>query len=362
MRRALDLARRGEGWTSPNPMVGAVVVRGGRIVAEGWHRRLGAEHAEAMALRRAGRRAKGATLYVTLEPCNHAGRTPPCTRQVIASGVARVVLGMRDPNRRVRGGGTRALGRAGLEVVEGVLEAECRLLNAAYVKHAATGLPLVTLKMAMTLDGKVAAAGGRRAMISGPGAARWVHRLRHASDAILVGARTVRADDPLLTTRLDGGARHGKDPLRVVVDGRLRTPPRARLLRSGSLAGTVIAATRGAPAAREARLRSAGAVVWRLPSREGRVRLRALMRALGRQEVQSVLIEGGPEIAVSALDEGVVDRLALIIAPRLVADPRAPGLLDRELRRPLRLARVRVGRLGRDLLLEADVAPGGANT
>ncbi|MDP3937821.1 MAG: bifunctional diaminohydroxyphosphoribosylaminopyrimidine deaminase/5-amino-6-(5-phosphoribosylamino)uracil reductase RibD [Deltaproteobacteria bacterium] len=359
MRRALALARRGEGWTSPNPMVGAVVARGDRIVAEGWHRRLGAEHAEAMALRRAGRRARGATLYVTLEPCNHTARTPPCTDQVITSGVARVVTGMRDPNRRVRGGGDAALRRAGLVVVEGLLERECRALNAAFVKQALTGLPFVTLKMAMSLDGKVATARGRRTAISGPEGARFVHGLRHASDAILVGVRTVRVDDPLLTTRIRGAggrAQAGKDPLRVIVDSRLRMPPGARLLHTGSPAGTIIAAARGAARSREARLAAEGAAIWRLPSRQGGVSLRALMRALGERGVQSVLIEGGPAVAVSALEERVVDRLLLLIAPRLMGVG-APGLFDRALRRPLSIKRLCTGRLGGDLLLDAELTP-----
>ncbi len=354
MRRALALARRGEGWTSPNPMVGAVVARGDRVVAEGWHRRLGAEHAEAMALRRAGRRARGATLYVTLEPCNHAARTPPCTDQVITSGVAEVVTGMRDPNPRVRGGGDAALRRAGLVVAEGVLEGECRALNAAFVKQALTGLPFVTLKMAISIDGKVAASRGRRTAISGPEAARFVHGLRHASDAILVGVRTVRVDDPLLTTRLREAGRAGKDPLRVIVDSRLRTPPGARLLRSGSPAGTIIAAARGAARSREARLAAEGAAIWRLPSHRGGVSLRALMRTLGDRGVQSVLIEGGPAVAVSALEERVVDRLVLLIAPRVMGFG-APDLLDRALRRPLSIKRLCTGRLGRDLLLEAEL-------
>lgn len=368
MRRALALARRGEGWTSPNPMVGALVVRGDRVIATGWHRRLGAEHAESMALRRAGRRARGATLYLTLEPCNHAGRTPPCAPRVIAAGVARVVLGMRDPNPHVRGGGARALRRAGVPVTEGILEAECRSLNAAFVKQAETGLPRVTLKMAASLDGKVSAGRGRRTSLSGPEASGFVHRLRHASDAILVGVGTVLVDDPLLTTRLrapggrpgpGAGARPGaagKDPLRVILDSRLRTPPRARLLRSGSPAGTVIACARRAPAVREARLRAAGAEVWRVASRRGRVGLRGLLRALGRRGVQSLLIEGGPGVAASALEEGVVDRLVLLLAPLVIGGAGTPGLLERALRRPLALENLRTARLGADLLLEADLA------
>ena len=356
MRRAMTLARRGEGRTSPNPLVGAVVARKGQIVAEGWHRRLGAEHAEVMALRRAGRRARNATLYVTLAPCNHAGLTPPCTDAVIASGIARVVIGMNDPNPRVRGGGARKLRAAGIEVIPGVLGPECRLLNAPFVKHAETVLPLVTLKMAMSLDGKVTSGPGHREILSGPVAARFVHGLRHAADAILVGVGTVLVDDPLLTTRRAGA--RGKDPLRVILDSRLRTPPGARLLHSGSPAGTVIVTMRGAPRAREKRLRKAGADVWRLPARGKGVSLRRTLRALGDRNIQSLLIEGGPSVASSVLAEKLADRLILLIAPRFIGGDETPGLLARALEKRLALEGLRLGRLGEDILLQAELGTG----
>jgi diaminohydroxyphosphoribosylaminopyrimidine deaminase/5-amino-6-(5-phosphoribosylamino)uracil reductase len=362
MRRALALARRGAGWTGPNPMVGALVVRGGRVVGRGWHRRAGELHAEAIALGRAGRLARGATLYVTLEPCNHLGRTPPCTDAVIASGVRRVVIGMADPNPHVRGGGVRRLRRSGIEVICGLLEAECRMMNAAFVKQVTTGRPYVTVKGAVSLDGKVAFGRGRGGRLSGPEASRYVHRLRHASDAILVGVETVRVDDPLLTTRrLGAGGQllHGKDPIRVVLDGRLRTPPRSRLLHSGSPAGTVIATTPAAPRRREEALRAAGAEVWRFPARHGRVDLDRVLHELGRRDVQSVLIEGGPRVAASAFARRLVDRVAIIIAPLLVGGDRTPGLLAQALAKPLELRNARVSRLGADLLVEADVPRGG---
>ncbi len=354
MRRALVLARRGEGWASPNPLVGAVVVRGGRVVGEGWHRRAGAPHAEAIALDRAGRAARGATLYVTLEPCNHAGRTSPCTDAILRSGVARVILGLADPNPRVRGGGAARLRARGIEVIAGVGERACRAQNAPFLKQVTSGLPLVTLKCAMSLDGKVAPGRGRGGPISGPEAARYVHRLRHASDAILVGVGTVLVDDPLLTTRLSGRAR---DPLRVILDSRLRTPPRARLLHSGSLAGTVIATLPGAPRPREAALRSLGAEVWRIPGREGRVDLARVLAALGARDVQSVLVEGGPRVAQGALSRGLVDRVRLLLAPTLLGGDRTPGFLAAALPRPLALRGARASRLGEDLLVEADLTP-----
>jgi diaminohydroxyphosphoribosylaminopyrimidine deaminase/5-amino-6-(5-phosphoribosylamino)uracil reductase len=315
-----------------------------------------------MALRRAGRRARGATLYVTLEPCNHAGRTPPCTEGVLASGIARVVLGAADPNSRVRGGGARRLARAGVRVLRGVLKADCRDLNAAYFKHAETGRPLVTLKCAVSLDGKVATGRGRRERISGPEADRFVHELRHASDAILVGVGTLLVDDPRLTTRRTttrGRRVRGRDPLRVILDGRLRTPAKARVLRVDSRGRTVIATTPRAAGRRESRLRRAGAEIWRFPARGGRVDLRRVLRALGRRDVQSVLIEGGPRVAASALSVGLVDRLLLIVAPRLIGGDRTPGLLADALPRPRALAGARVRALGDDLLIEAEPgAPG----
>lgn len=354
MKRALTLARRGEGWTSPNPMVGSVVVRGGRVVGEGWHRRVGAEHAEAMALDRAGPAARGAILYVTLEPCNHAGRTPPCTEAIARSGVARVVIGMSDPNTDVRGGGAARLRARGIEVIHGVLESACRALNAPFLKQVTSGLPLVTLKCAMSLDGKVAFGRGLGGRLSGPEAARFVHMLRHASDAILIGVGTALADDPLLTARGPGRA---KDPLRVVLDSRLRMSPRARMLHAGSPAGTVIATLSGAPRPREAMLRSLGVEVWRIPPREGRVDLSRVLAALGARDVQSVLIEGGPRVAAEALSRGLVDRLRILLAPILIGGDRTPGLLAAPLGKPLTLPGARTSRLGADLLVEADLTP-----
>jgi diaminohydroxyphosphoribosylaminopyrimidine deaminase/5-amino-6-(5-phosphoribosylamino)uracil reductase len=315
-----------------------------------------------MALRRAGRKARGATLYVTLEPCNHTGRTPPCAEAVRTSGIRRVVLGASDPNPRVRGGGARRLARGGVRVVRGVLEAECRALNAPYFKHAETGRPLVTLKCAVSLDGKVSTARGRRGRISGPEADRFVHELRHASDAILIGVGTLLVDDPRLTTRRTTPRRRrrqGKDPLRVILDSRLRTPPAARALRAASGAGTVIATTPRATGRRESRLRQAGAEVWRLPARAGRVDLRGVLRALGRRDVQAVLIEGGPRVAASALSAGLVDRLSLIVAPRLVGGDDTPGLLAHALPGPRALFGVQVRTLGADLLIEADLRTAG---
>ncbi|HEY3355231.1 MAG TPA: bifunctional diaminohydroxyphosphoribosylaminopyrimidine deaminase/5-amino-6-(5-phosphoribosylamino)uracil reductase RibD [Polyangia bacterium] len=316
MRRALRLAQTALGRTSPNPIVGALVVKDGRVLATGYHRRAGADHAEVAALRKLGFRADGTTLYVTLEPCDHQGRTPPCTRTIIESGVARVVAGMRDPCPLVDGRGLRRLRRAGIAVTVGVLAAECRRQNEFFVCAQERRRPFVAYKAAVTLDGRLATASGDSRWVTGAEAREAGHRLRAAYDAILVGARTVRLDDPLLTTRLPGD--RGRDPLRIVLDGRLSMPPRARLLASGSLAGTIVACTAGAPASRRRRLERAGAEVWELPGEGGRVDLEALLTALLRREVLSVLVEGGGETAAGFLEAGLIDKVIAFVAPKLL--------------------------------------------
>ncbi len=314
MARAITLARRGLGRTSPNPPVGAVIVKGGRIVGEGWHRRAGGPHAEVVALARAGRRARGATLYVTLEPCSHQGRTPPCARAVIAAGIARVVVGVGDPNPRVRGRGLRAVRAAGIPVTTGVLAEEAGAVSAWFRHSIVHRRPYVLLKLAASLDGRIATAQGESRWISGPRARRFVHELRNRVDAVMVGAGTVRADDPALTCRLRGG----RDPLRVVVAGRLGISPRARVVRQRSTAPTLLATTTSASPAKLQAFRRLGVDVLALPAKRGRLSLTDLLAELGRRGVVSVLIEGGGELAAEALRARVVDRLLLISAPILL--------------------------------------------
>jgi diaminohydroxyphosphoribosylaminopyrimidine deaminase/5-amino-6-(5-phosphoribosylamino)uracil reductase len=352
MRLALRLARKGLGRTSPNPPVGAVVVRGRSVVGSGYHRRAGGAHAEIEALAEAGGRARGATLYVTLEPCNHHGRTPPCTEAVLAAGVRRVVFGVRDPNPNVRGRGARRLGRT-VEVSEGVEAAACRELIAAFARHARSGRPLVTLKLAASTDGRIATRTGASRWITGNRARRLVHRLRDEMDAVMVGAGTVIADDPALTCRIRGG----RDPLRVVVDGRLRIPLKARVLTNGAARGTLIATMNRKPRSVE-RLRRLGATVLVLPDANGRLSLGRLLDELGRRGVASLLIEGGAALAAHALREGVVDRLLLFFAPKLIGGDGIPmigplGVLRPEQALPLR--DVRLSRIGEDFLLRAMV-------
>ena len=346
---AIRLARRGLGRTSPNPAVGAVVVRDGRVIGRGWHRRAGGPHAEIFALRQAGVRARGATLYLTLEPCSHTGRTGPCVEAVLAAGCGRVVVGVRDPNPRVRGRGLARLRRAGVEVAEGVLAAECGELIEDFTRHVTTGLPFVVLKLAITLDGRIATASGDSRWVTGPAARRRVHEMRNRLDAILVGSGTVLADDPALTCRLRGG----RDPLRVVLDGRLRIPDRARVLRQDA-AGVRIY-TRVSGGARAGRLRRRGADV-----RPAGTSLRRILADLGASGVMSVLVEGGADVAARFLRAGLVDRLSLFVAPRLVGGDGRPAvgpLGVRRLREALGVRIVRIERLGDDLLFEGRPIP-----
>jgi diaminohydroxyphosphoribosylaminopyrimidine deaminase/5-amino-6-(5-phosphoribosylamino)uracil reductase len=316
MKMALRLAARGAGWVSPNPMVGAVVMRQGEVVGRGWHRRYGGPHAEVEALRAAGEQARGATLYVTLEPCNHHGLTPPCTEAILAAGVTRVVAATPDPNRKVSGGGAAFLREKGGQVEIGLLAAEVRRLNEAWFTWVETGRPFVIAKAACSLDGKIATRTGDSQWLTGERARAFGHRLRHECDAILVGVETVLADDPQLTTRLS--RRCSKDPIRVVLDSRLRTPPTARLLHLNSPAPTWIATTPAAPREKIQALEALGATVLVLPAKGRRVALQPLVEELGRQRVQSLLVEGGAEVLGAFFAAGLVDKFYFFYAPKFL--------------------------------------------
>lgn len=352
MKRALLLARRGVGKTSPNPAVGCVVVCNDAIVGEGWHRKAGTPHAEVHALRMAGERARGADVFVTLEPCAHYGKTPPCTDALIRAGVRRVFVGMTDPNPLVSGRGMASLRAAGIEVECGIMEAHCRMLNEPFIKHVSTGVPFVTLKSAMTLDGKTATASGDSKWVTNEKSRRYVHRLRATVDAVMVGVGTVLADDPQLTCRM--GVR-GRDPLRVIVDSRLRTPPTAALFTMKSPAKTLIACVQpDLPQART--LVDAGAEI--VPCREsgGRVDLKDLVRELGRRGIQSVLLEGGRELAGTALREGIIDKYLLFYAPKILGGDDGFGLCAGSgpllMSEAVRLRDVTVAKFGGDILVK----------
>ena len=356
MRRALDLAALGRGLVSPNPMVGAVVVRDGRVVGEGWHEGPGTAHAEVRALAAAGDRARGATLYCTLEPCDHVGRTPPCTSAIIDAGVARAVVAAGDPNPVVDGRGFARLGAAGVQVETGVLEAASRRLNAAFERHVVTGLPFVTLKTAASLDGKTAARDRSSKWITGEDARKDAHILRGSADAIVVGAGTVIADDPSLTVR-DPSYR-GQPPLRVLVDASGRVPVGSHILDAS--APTLIATTERVDRARADAWASHGAEVVSFDADEtGGVSLPELVAHLGKRDVQGVLVEGGATLAWSFVREQLVDRVVLYLAPKLIGGSDAPGILTGEGFAPIGdaavLQIVSVDRIGEDVRVEADV-------
>jgi diaminohydroxyphosphoribosylaminopyrimidine deaminase / 5-amino-6-(5-phosphoribosylamino)uracil reductase len=350
MRQAIRLALRARGRTSPNPLVGCVLVARGRVLATGYHKKAGLDHAEAAALRKLDWHAPGATAYVTLEPHNHHGRTPPCTERLIAAGVERVVIGMRDPNPLVAGSGVARLRQAGVVVDEDVLADECRAINTPYLTFVATRRPLVTLKAATTLDGRLAARDGDARWVSGDEARLQTHRLRNESDAILVGANTVRLDDPRLTTRLPGRAT--RDPLRVILDGSLSLSPKARALPA------LVLTTKSASEAKAGRLERAGAEVVRLPGRGGRVDLGAALDELGRRNILSLLVEGGGDVHGQFLQAGLADRLVLFVAPKLYGGDGVPLIAAagaRKMSDAWRLGAMRTRRCGNDLLLVGDL-------
>lgn len=357
MRRALDLAARGAGLVSPNPLVGAVLVRDEEVVGQGWHERPGKPHAEVLALEAAGERARGATLFVTLEPCSHYGRTPPCAPRVADAGVRRVVAALGDPNPAVDGDGFRILRQAGIEVTEGVLSAEAARQNAAFLTHVRTGRPLVTLKMGASLDGKVAARDGSSRWITGEDARREVHRMRAEADAVLVGAGTAFRDDPSLAPRLPGYA--GRLPLRVVVDGRGIVPETHTLFTDGR-GPTLVATTEGVPARRRNAWRNVGAEVLVMDDAgSSLIPLEALLDELGKRDVQHVLVEGGPTLAWELVARDLVDEVVLFFAPILVGGQDAPSILMGggipTIGDPVRLEVVDVSPIGRDIKVEARV-------
>jgi len=361
MRLALEEARRSLGRTSPNPTVGAVVVKNGRVIARGHHRKAGMPHAEVVAIRRAGRRARGADLYTTLEPCDHYGRTPPCTLAIVEAGVRRVICASFDPNPLVNGKGIARLRRAGISVKTGILQEEADRLNQPFFKHVRTGMPWVTLKAAITLDGKIATATGDSRWISGERSRALAHRLRDQVDAILVGANTVLRDDPRLTTRLPRG--RGHSPVRVVVDSALRLPARRALFTDTSLASTIVATLQSPLSRRAKRLLRSGVEVWQVKGKGGRVDLADLLRQLGARGLLHVLVEGGAQLHACFLHQGLADELVLFIAPKLIGGDGLSwvgSLGVRRMREALQLADLSVARVGEDLLVSSRVLRGRA--
>ena len=333
-------------------MVGAVLVRGGKVIATGFHRLAGEDHAEIVALKRAGAKAKGATLYINLEPCSHYGRTPPCSRALIRAGIKEVVAGMKDPNLLVAGRGFRELRRGGIQVRAGLLEQECRTLNEAFIKYITRQLPFVTLKLAASLDGKIAAVSGDAHWISSEASRRMVHELRNQVDAVVTGVGTVIADDPQLTCRIP----NGRNPWRVILDSRLRVPLAAKLLRQPDPERSIIVTSERSPHQKARAIESLGAQVWRVRLRRGRIPWTAILRRLAAKGALSVMIEGGATTAAWALQEQAVDKLLFFYAPMILGgDGRVmiDALGVKRVRQALRVQRTRVRKLGTDTLVSA---------
>lgn len=313
MKRALTLARKGIGRTSPNPAVGCVIVKDGMIIGEGWHKKAGGPHAEVFALEMAGEAARNADVYVTLEPCCHSGKTPPCSQALISAGVGRVFAAMADPNPKVNGNGLRTLEEAGIPTECGMMEREARAINCPFIKHVTTGLPHITYKCAMTLDGKIATFAGESRWISGEGSRRFVHRLRSRCDGVMVGVDTIIADDPQLTVRHV----RGKNPWRIIVDSTLRTPESVNVL-SRSLAPKTIIATIEQNPRIHLRYLQRGVTILVCREKNGKVDLEDMLRQLGEKNIQSILLEGGSRLAGEALKLGFIDECIFFYAPKVI--------------------------------------------
>jgi diaminohydroxyphosphoribosylaminopyrimidine deaminase/5-amino-6-(5-phosphoribosylamino)uracil reductase len=351
LQKALELAAAGCGYVSPNPMVGAVVVKDGEIAGTGYHREFGGDHAEVEALREAGHLSRGATLYCTLEPCSHFGKTPPCVNRIIESGISRVVIGTLDPNPLVNGRGVKMLREHGLEVDAGLLEEACYELNESFFKFMTTRLPFVTLKVAQSLDGKIADAGGHSRWISNEGARRLVHRWRWQNDAILIGIGTALADNPQLTVRDEPGPQ----PRRIIVDTNLRLPLTANVLNDAYIAKTIVAIGENCREREKiAEIESRGGRVW--PMRmtpAGNVDLRHLMERIGQESIAAVFVEGGRRIFSSLLETRLADRLNCFIAPKLLGDgiPAFQGLPIAHLKQAISLKKTKWETIGDNVLL-----------
>jgi len=357
MRMALDLAVKGQGFTSPNPMVGAVVVRDGKVAGKGYHQAAGEAHAEVNAIDDAGPAAQDATLYVTLEPCNHTGRTPPCTQKIMHAGIRRVVVAMRDPNPDVCGGGIHYLKSRGLELDVGICEYEAGRLNEVFIKYVQTKRPFSILKCAATLDGRIATRTGDSGWVTNQESRKYVHRLRHAVDAIMVGVDTVIKDDPSLTTRLtDDGEIKGVDPVRVILDTRLRIPETAKLLWLDSDSDTIIVTGPSVAEDKKAGVEKKGVKVMQGPVKDGLIDLNRLMDSLGAMGLTSLLIEGGSRVIASALAAGIVEKVIFFYAPKILGGDdgvpicRGPG--PALMKECIQVNNIQVRRFGDDVMIE----------
>jgi diaminohydroxyphosphoribosylaminopyrimidine deaminase / 5-amino-6-(5-phosphoribosylamino)uracil reductase len=364
MKMALALAKKGEGLTSPNPMVGAVVVKDGKVVGKGYHQAAGKAHAEVNALDDAGNLAKDASLYVTLEPCNHTGRTPPCTERIIAAGIRRVVAAMTDPNPEVKGGGLDYLESRGISITSGVCDTQAKRLNEAFIKFVRSRRPFTIVKCAATLDGRIATKTGDSRWVTGEKSRQFVHRLRHAVDAIMVGINTVEKDNPSLTTRISAPPKSfkPKDPIRIVLDTHLRISEKAKLLRLHSHSDTILVTGASVSEDKKGRLEKDGVKIIEMPVKNDLIDLDQLMDRLGSWDVTSLLIEGGGRVIASALSAGIVDKIHFFYAPKILGGDdgipicRGPGAAV--MNHCIGVKDIRVQRFGNDVMIEGYIGDG----
>jgi len=356
MKLALKLAEKGRGRTSPNPMVGAVIVKNGKVIAKGYHRAFGEAHAEINALKEAGSKARGATMYVTLEPCCFFGKTPPCTEAVIKGGIKKIFIATKDLNPLNNGKGISILRKNKIDVEVGLMADEASLINEVFNKYVTTKMPFVTVKVAQTLDGKIATVTGDSKWISSEGSRKHVHKLRSQSDAIMVGANTITRDDPLLNCRLQTTKADKQKPIKIVLDSNLRISEDARIFSKDSPAPVIMVTTRKAGGEKIDVFRKAGTEVIPALSLDEQISLKWLMRELGRRRITSVLIEGGGETIASALKEKIVDKAIFFIAPKIVGGKSAPTSVAgdgiKQINRALSLKNVRTEKIGPDILVE----------
>ena len=321
MSKALDLAEKGRGLVSPNPMVGAIIVKDNKIIGEGYHERCGCAHAEVNAFNNAIEDVEGATMYVTLEPCSHYGKTPPCADKIIEMKIARVIVGTLDPNPLVAGRGIDKLKKAGIEVEVGVLEEECKIKNEIFMKYIIDKTPFIIMKAAMSLDGKIATRTGESRWITGDKSRGEVHKLRNEVAGIMVGVNTIIMDDPELTCRIEGG----KNPIRIIVDSSLRIPKESRVVKTSNQVRTIVATTEKAEEKDKVELKKHGVEILETKSKDGKVDLEELVIKLGSLGVDSILLEGGGELNYSALKLGIVDKVQMYIAPKIIGGSLAKG-------------------------------------
>lgn len=349
MARAIKLAKKAEGMTSPNPIVGAVIVKNGRIVGEGYHKKAGSAHAEVNAIRAAGRSARGASIYVTLEPCNHFGRTPPCTDAIIRSGIKEVIVGMRDPNPINDGAGVKKMRRSGINILFGVLEKECLAINGPYVKLITKKIPYVTLKMAQTLDGKIASPSGDSRWITGEDSRRYVHQMRSRFDAVMVGSNTVMKDDPVLLSKIRGS----KQPIRIIVGGTSDMPASLKIFKTAGRSGVIVAHVR-----REIVKTYPHIQYLACRSKNGRVDLKDMLERLACRGIMNILAEGGGELAWSLIKDGLADKFLFFIAPKIMGGKASLTSVEgqgvNKAADAFRLKNVKVRRFKEDILIEAE--------